>query len=102
MASRKTRVQRIAITPSPELRALLERLKALSGDSLSKCAAEILEEVRPVIEGQITAMESIASRPEQAVELMQEYANAKMHEIAQASLEFTKSENKRRGKDAAP
>ena len=92
---RTTRVQRIAITPSPELRALLERLKALAGDSLSKCAAELLEEVRPVVEGQIEAMEAIARRPQQAAELIQEYANAKINEIAQTSLQFTRSESKR-------
>lgn len=101
MPAKKPRVPRIAITPTKRLRSLLEELAVLSNQSLSKVAVDLLDEVVPVIEAQLQAMRAIASRPEQAAERMQEYANKAINEIAQTSLEFTQSEGKRRRKNAA-
>lgn len=101
MPAKKPRVLRIAITPTKRLRSLLEELAALSNQSLSKVAVDLLDEVVPVIEAQLKAMRAIAARPDQAAELVQEYANKAINDIAQTSLDFSKSERKRRRKNAA-
>jgi hypothetical protein len=101
MPARKPRVQRIAITPTARLRSLLQELADLQNQSLSRVAAELLDEVVPVVQGQLDAMRAIASRPDQAAEAIQEFANRAINDVAQASLEFTKSEGQRRRKNAA-
>ncbi len=101
MPAKKPRVLRIAITPTARLRDLLQELSTLSNQSLSRVAADLLDEVVPVIQGQLQAMRAVASRPEQAAEAIQEYANKAINDVAQASLEFSKSEGTRRRKNAA-
>lgn len=101
MPARKPRVPRLQITLSASMRALLAELAELSNQSQSKVAAELLEEVEPVIRAQMEAMKAVASRPEQAAQAIEEYANRAINDIAQASLEFGKKETKRRRKNAA-
>jgi chromosome condensin MukBEF complex kleisin-like MukF subunit len=101
MPAKKPRVSRIQITPTARLRDLLQELATLSNQSLSRVAAELLDEVVPVIQGQLDAMRAVASRPEQAAEAIQEYANKAINDVAQASMEFSRSEGKRRRKNAA-
>lgn len=96
--ARQPQKPRIQFTPKPELRALLEKLSALSGQSMAQVASELLDEVVPVMQAQISAMEAIAGRPEQAAQVIQDYANRSVIEIAQASLEFGQSQRKKRGR----
>lgn len=100
--ARQPQKARIQFTPKPELRALLEKLSEMNGLSLAATASELLDEIAPVIEGQIEAMKVIASRPEQAAELMSEFANRQMHTIAQANLEFGETQKKRGRKNGTP
>jgi len=83
-----TRVPRISITPSGDLRALLEELASLSGQSLSSVAVELLDEIVPVMRGQLEAMKKIAAAPDKARELMQDYAARGTLEIAQTMIQF--------------
>ncbi len=95
-----TKVPRINVTPTPELRALLVELHQVSGKSLSAIAAELLEEIAPVLRMQIEAMKAIQSAPEQARQIIQEQALQQIGVIGQAALEFEKQEDARtvRGK----
>ena len=102
MPAKKPRVLRIAFTPTARLRALLQELADLQNCSLSSVAADLLDECVPVVQGQLVAMRAVATRPEQAAEYVQEYANRVINEVAQTSLDFQKSEGaKRRRKNAA-
>ena len=101
MPAKKPRVPRLQITLSASMRSLLAELAKLSNQSQSKVAAELLEEVEPVIRAQMAAMKAVASRPDQAAEAIQQYANKAINDVAQASLEFSKSEGTRRRKNAA-
>lgn len=101
MTAKKPRVLRIAITPTARLRSLLQELATLTNKSLSFVAADLLDEVVPVIQGQLDAMRAVASRPEQAAQVIEEYANKAINDIAQTSLEFGAKEKPRRRKNAS-
>lgn len=83
-----TKVQRIAITPSVELRALLVELSEVSGQSLSSVASEMLEDVAPVMRDQLEAMKRVAATPDRAREHILALANQQTHAIAQAAMDF--------------
>jgi hypothetical protein len=83
-----TRVQRIAITPSVELRALLLELSEVSGQSLSSVASEMLEDVAPVMRSQLEAMKLVAATPHLAREHIRSLANESTNAIAQAVIDF--------------
>lgn len=83
-----TRVQRIAITPSAELRALLTEIAQVSGKSLSFIASDMLEDVAPVMRAQLEAMKLVIATPERAREHILALANQQTHAIAQAAIDF--------------
>jgi len=88
MASRKTVRPRIQFVPSARVESLLKELSELSGRSMASLAAEMLDEVSPVIQGQLEAMRAIAATPEKAKQYVQDYANRAVIEIAQTALSF--------------
>ena len=101
MAYRKTVRPRIAFVPSERVDLLLRELSELSGQSMSSLAAEMLDEVAPVIRGQLDALKALQATPEKAREYVQDYANRAVIEIAQTALEFGEERprkgSKRRG-----
>jgi hypothetical protein len=109
MANSKTRVRRIAITPSAELRALLEELSEVAGKSLSSVASEMLEEILPVMRMQLDAFREIQKTPDRAREHLLAMANNAHGDISQAVMEFEKvdartmeGKKKRRASGANP
>ena len=93
--ARQPQKPRIQFTPKPELRALLEKLSAMQGKSMAVVASELLDEVAPVIQGQIQAMEAIVGRPEKAQEAIQDYALKAVNDISQSAMDFGKPGKKR-------
>jgi hypothetical protein len=90
-----TKNPRIAFVPSDAVQALVERLSELSGESRAGIVAGFMDEIEPVIRGQIEAFEKIASRPEEARQQVVEYANEAAAMIAQAVLDLDKPKQKR-------
>lgn len=90
-----TRVQRVAFVPSPHVRALLEEVSALSGQSMGSLVSEMMDEVAPVVRGQLDALKSLAANPEKARQYVQDYATQAVHDIAQISMDFAASEDAR-------
>lgn len=105
-----TRVQRIAITPSVELRAFLMEISGVSGQSLSSVASEMLEDVVPVYRARLDAMKLIAATPDLARQHVKALADASTNAIAQVLIEFDSDpdprtmagKKKRRARGATP
>ena len=94
MANTKTRTPRIAITPSAALRALLEELAEVSGQSLSFVASDMLEDVVPVMRQQLDAFKLINGKPELARKHLQALADSSHGQIDQAVMEFEKTDGR--------
>lgn len=90
-----TRVQRVAFVPSPQVRALLEEVSALSGQSMGSLVSEMMDEVAPVVQGQLDALKALAANPQKAKQYVQDYATKAIHDIAQTSMDFAASEDAR-------
>lgn len=88
MANTKTRVQRIAFTPTEEMRALLLELSDLTGKSMSSIAREWLEEIRPVIQETLDTFKRLEAAPERAREIVHERALQAHQQIGQAVMDF--------------
>jgi hypothetical protein len=56
-----TKVPRIAVTVTPELFAVVERLAELTHQTKSSILGEIAETARPVLEGMVSAAERFAA-----------------------------------------
>lgn len=91
--------KRIAFVPSTELVHVLDDLAKLSGKPKASLAAEIIETAVPILQDQIRHYRAIASAPERAQEVIQEYAEKATADIAQAVLDFRQGPGgKRRGR----
>jgi hypothetical protein len=90
-----TKNPRIAFVPSDAVQSLVQRLSDLSGESRAGIVSGFMDEIEPVIRGQIEAFEKIAARPEHARQQIEDYANAATATIAQAVLDLDKPEQKR-------
>lgn len=88
MANSKTRVPRIAFTPTEELRALLLELSGITGKSMSAIAREWLEEIRPVIQDTLDTFRKLEQAPERAREIVHERAVQAHQQIGQAVIDF--------------
>lgn len=95
MATRPTKNPRIAFVPSDAVHALMEQVSKLSGQSKASLISELMDEVAPVIQGQIDALTALAASPGKAKEYVQDYAMKAMHDIAQTSMDFSASEDAR-------
>ncbi len=88
MTNAKTRVQRIAFTPTEELRALLLDLSGMTGKSMSAIAREWLEEIRPVMQDTLDTLRKLEQAPERAREIVHERAAQAHQQIGQAVIDF--------------
>ena len=83
-----TKVPRIAFVPSPELRALLEEISEASGRPVASIASELLDDIVPVLRETLDAMKAVASQPERAQELVNQFAVRAVQQVGQATLDF--------------
>jgi hypothetical protein len=88
MAYRLTKNPRISFVPSDEVHLLVASLSEASGKSRASIVSQLMTEIEPVIKGQLEAFQKIASRPHEARQLVQEYANQATAQIAQAMLDL--------------
>ena len=95
MAARPTKNPRIAFVPSDQVHALVRRLSEASGQSRASIVSELMDDIAPVIQGQLEAFERIAARPDQAREHVQAFANEATAMIAQAMLDLPAPPKKR-------
>jgi hypothetical protein len=98
MATRPTKNPRIAFVPSDGVRDVVARLSKLSGESRAAIVSGFMDEIEPVIRGQIEAFEKIAARPEEARQFVEDYANQATATIAQAMLDLDKPKQPRKRK----
>jgi uncharacterized protein YbjQ (UPF0145 family) len=107
MTNRPTKNPRIAFVPSDAVHALVGQLSELSGESRAGIVSDFMDQMEPVIRGQIEAFRKIAARPEEARQYVQDLANESTAMIAQAVLDLDKPKQKRgrkpkdRGRGAA-
>lgn len=90
-----TKNPRISFVPSDEVRALLMRLSAASGRSMASFAAEILQEVAPVMREQLDALEAVQRAPEKAREILRDRAQEAHRRIDQAVLSLERPDGRR-------
>ena len=95
MATRPTKNPRIAFVPSDAVHALMEQVSKLSGQSKASIVSELMDEVAPVVQGQIDALMALAASPDKAKQYVQDYAMKAMHDIAQTTMDFAASEDAR-------
>jgi hypothetical protein len=95
MATRPTKNPRVAFVPSDAVHALLIKVSELSGQSKASVVSELMDEVAPVVQGQIDALLALKATPERAKQFVQDYAMRAMSEIAQTSIDFAASEDAR-------
>jgi hypothetical protein len=89
---------RIAFVPSDAIHELVGQLSDASGESRAAIVSGLLDEIAPVILGQLEAFRKIASRPEEARQHIQDLANSSTAEIAQAVLDLDKPKQPRKRK----
>lgn len=104
MATRPTKNPRIAFVPSDAVHKLVRELSESSGESRAAIVSGLMDELEPVIRGQLEAFRRIAARPEETRQHIQELANESMAKIAQVQLDLEepKQPRKRRGANASP
>ncbi len=100
MAYRKTKNLRISFVPSDEVNALVVELAVAADQSRASIVAGLMDEIAPVIRGQLEAFRKIAARPDEARQYVQELANQSMATIAQATLDLDKPKQPRKRKGA--
>lgn len=83
-----TKNPRIAFVPSDEVLRLVTHLAGASGQSLASIVSELMDDIAPVIQGQLDAFAAIAARPEKAREHIEALAAQSIAAIGQATMEF--------------
>lgn len=81
---------RMAITVTPETRAVLERLSESSGIAASQFVASVLHNAIPMFESLARAFEIAKKNPQAAVDAMGEALEASMVQAAQMHLDLSK------------
>jgi len=106
MAYRPTKNPRIAFVPSDAVLAVVAEMAEASGQSRASVVAELMDDLAPVIRGQIEAHRKLAGRPEEARQHVQELIDQSRAQIAQTELDLGKPKQPRRkrkgAKDEAP
>jgi SET domain-containing protein len=90
-----TKLPRIAFVPSEQVHELLRELSTLSGQSLASLVSEMMDEIVPVFQGQISAIRQIAASPEKAREYVHDYATKAMADISQTVIEYAPTHDPR-------
>ncbi len=100
MAYRPTKNPRIAFVPSDVVQELVSEMAEASGQSRASVVAELMDDLAPVIRGQIEAFRKIADRPSEARQHIQDLAEESRAVIAQAELDLGKPKQPRKRKVA--
>lgn len=95
MPAGKHKNPRIAFVPSDHLLTVITQLSELSGKSKASIVSEIMDEAATVMSGQLAAYRQIAAAPEKAREVLQQYANDAVAQIAQVVMDFEEPPKKR-------
>jgi len=94
MATRPTKNPRIAFVPSDRLDAVIRELSEASGKSRASIVSGLMDEIAPVLQGQLDAFRKIAAQPDEAKKIIEGYANEGMAQIAQAQLDLERPKQK--------
>lgn len=100
MAYRPTKNPRIAFVPSDAVQSVVSEMAEASGQSRASVVAELMDDLAPVIRGQIEALRKIADRPTEARQYIQDLADESRAQIAQAELALDKPKQRRKRKVA--
>jgi hypothetical protein len=92
----KTKNPRISFVPSDQVAALVARIADVSGQSRASICAEILNDVAPVMQEQLGALEKLRDVPEKAREHLENLAAASRQDIDQALLELPAVDHRRK------
>ncbi len=90
-----TKRLRISFVPSEAVEELMAELSEISGESKASIVAGYMDEIVPVIRGQLEAFQKIAAAPEEARQHIQHLANESTAMIAQAVLDLDKPQQRR-------
>jgi hypothetical protein len=101
-----TKNPRIQFVPSDVVHALVRRLAAASGQSRASIVSELMDDIAPVIQGQLEALEKIAARPDEVRAHVEALTASSEAQIAQLRMEFARSgvrgpDRKKRARRAA-
>ena len=77
---------RLMLTPSDEVWALVNEVHKLTGTPKAAIVSEILDQVIPVFANQIQALRMLQDSPREAQRLIQNFANESVAKLAQQSL----------------
>lgn len=91
-----TKNRRISFVPSDQLQTLVLRISELSGDSRASICAQLLDDVVPVMQEQLDALEKLRAVPEKAREHLTQLAAAAHQGIDQALLELPTVDRRRK------
>lgn len=87
---------RMSITLSPESRAALERLSAVSGIAASQYISGLIHDAIPVIEATAKALEIAKRQPQKAADILNETMVRAVGQIAQQQLELDEAIKQRK------
>ncbi len=94
---------RLNVTFDPYTYALLDRIRELSGTPMSRLVSEILQEVRPTLEGMVRAMEEFqaASREVQLerIKALEEAGERLMPDVRRLQAQTQRVFDKAAGKE---
>jgi hypothetical protein len=95
-----TQRKRMNITPSDEVWALINQVHALTGTPKASLVTELLDEIAPVFQNTIRALEMVNEQPREAQRIVQNFANESMGRLAQANLDLDQAIDARTVKGA--
>lgn len=88
MSKKPQRNERIAFTPTPEARAVIIEVAALTKQSRSAVVSEIFDEVLPALSTMLDALRIAKQQPREAQRLMTNMAHRAVGELSNQQLEF--------------
>ena len=92
--------QRVQVTLSPVVRALVEEVHKLTGTPRAALISEMLDDVAPVYQAQLEAHRKLAAAPDMARQIVSQTGWEAVHQIAQAQLDLPPAKKTRRRRNA--
>jgi hypothetical protein len=87
---------RLSVTLSPESRAALERLTAVSGVAASQFISGLVHDAIPIIEATAKALEVAKSQPQKAADVLNEQLVRTLAKATQGQLELDQAIQERK------
>ena len=84
----KRQTPRLAFTPSPPVRVILNRLSKLTGKARSQLVSDMLDAVAPTFAEQVEMMQRIADTPDRAADFVREMGLQGITTISQQLLDL--------------